>query len=220
MYFNFKYFIGYQEERNETTEKTDLIGLFNNQPLHTPPLALNFISNAILASVSPKNTSYQVEVTNHPFGYGASFDELGSYFTIGFQVGLHFSLAIGFMVAIYTVFPIKERTLGSKHLQFVSGVNFLIFWIANFLVDLACFSLPCLAIHLILLLFRVQDFYSVTVQLYLLLLFYCYAFAVLPMMYLSSLFFQIPSSGLVGMGVLNVLTGNSFDVGARRFLIQ
>lgn len=111
------------------------------------------------------------------------------------------------MVAVYTIFPIKERNIRSKHLQFVSGVNFVVFWVSNFLVDLATYFLPCLTMHLILIGFQVQDFYSVTVQLYLLLLFYCYAFAVFPMLYLSSLYFRISSSGLVGMGVFNVLTG-------------
>ncbi|OXA58526.1 ATP-binding cassette sub-family A member 3 [Folsomia candida] len=204
-YVNFKYFAALEE--NSTAEKTELVGLFNNQPLHTPPLALNLITNGILTSFAEDNSSSQIQVTNHPFGYGPSFEELGSYFTVGFQVGLHFSLALGFLVAVYAIFPIKEQAMRSKHLQFISGVNFIVFWISNLLVDLVLYFLPCLALHLILIGFQVQDFYSVTVQFYLLLLFYCYAFAVLPMMYLSSLFFRVPSSGLVGMAVLNVLSG-------------
>lgn len=84
---NFKYFIGFEE--NVTDQTTELIGLFNNQPLHTPPLSLNFITNGILNSLPSYNNTtapFQIQVTNHPFGYGANFEELGSYFTIGFQV--------------------------------------------------------------------------------------------------------------------------------------
>jgi hypothetical protein len=179
--------------------------------MHTPPLALNFITNAILNSQrSAQNLSsfYSVEVTNHPFEYGiADIADAGTYFTIGFQVGLHLSLAMGFLMGVFTIFPIKERVLGSKHLQLVSGANFGIYWISNFLVDLVVFFLPCAAVLAILVVFGIQDFYTVSVQSYLLLIFYCYAWAALPMGYLSSIMFSVPAGGLIGIGIFHVFTG-------------
>lgn len=43
--------------------KNKLVGWFNNDPYHTPPLVLNFIYNSILKSINPE---YEITVNNFP----------------------------------------------------------------------------------------------------------------------------------------------------------
>lgn len=40
--------------------------------------------------------------------------------------------------ASFIVFLIEERQSGSKHMQFVSGVSPVIFWLVNFVWDMVC----------------------------------------------------------------------------------
>lgn len=44
-------------------------------------------------------------------------------------------LAFIFTYPIYVLFYIRERATGAKHLQFVSGVDVLIFWLVSFICD-------------------------------------------------------------------------------------
>jgi len=62
---NFKYIVGYEERPLNENNRVELVGFFNNQPFHTPPLAYNLLTNAILTAYS----SHSVEITNYPFPY-------------------------------------------------------------------------------------------------------------------------------------------------------
>ena len=44
--------------------------------------------------------------------------------------------AMSFIPASFTMYLIEERTSNSKHLQFVSGVNPVVYWFSNFSWDL------------------------------------------------------------------------------------
>jgi hypothetical protein len=44
--------------------------------------------------------------------------------------------AMSFVPASFVMVLIEERSSNSKHLQFVSGVNPLIYWVANFAWDM------------------------------------------------------------------------------------
>lgn len=43
---------------------------------------------------------------------------------------------MAFVASFFVIFAIKERVSKSKHLQFVSGSNVLIFWGTSYLCDL------------------------------------------------------------------------------------
>jgi len=46
-------------------------------------------------------------------------------------------VAAGFLLASFTLFVVNERTSKAKHIQFVSGVNSTMYWVANFMWDMA-----------------------------------------------------------------------------------
>eukprot|EP00658_Telonema_sp_P-2_P078531 TRINITY_DN7374_c0_g1_i7.p1 TRINITY_DN7374_c0_g1~~TRINITY_DN7374_c0_g1_i7.p1 ORF type:complete len:347 (-),score=59.37 TRINITY_DN7374_c0_g1_i7:171-1211(-) len=49
-----------------------------------------------------------------------------------------------FIPSTYVAFVVKERECKAKHLQFVSGVNYIAYWLANFIFDLVSFQLTAL----------------------------------------------------------------------------
>jgi len=114
------------------------------------------------------------------------------------------------LAATFVVFLITERESRSKHLQFVSGLKFPIFWLANYVIDLIICIIPCLCLCGILILFKTEDFYMVEMQFYLLVLFACYCAGSMPFMYLWSYCFTIPASGFTRMAIFNIFTGETY----------
>lgn len=87
---NFQYIVGLKATENDKTLK----GFFNNQPLHTPPLALNLITNAILRQVTD-NDKYTISVENHPLPFTSTdrVENLAQTENEGFTIG--FNIAFG-----------------------------------------------------------------------------------------------------------------------------
>lgn len=90
----------------------------------------------------------------------------------------------------------------------MSGLEYPLYWSASFIVDFIQFLIPVFGVMAVLFLFQVEEFMSLEMQLYLLLLFVCYGLAVIPLMYLASFFFTVPTSGFTRLVLLNIFTGN------------
>lgn len=114
---------------------------------------------------------------------------------------------MSFLAASFVVFLIKERETKSKHLQFVSGVKFPIFWLAHFLFDCVNYIIPCFALMIVLAAFQTEDFKGAKMQGIFLLVLLMYGWAVIPLMYLFSFLFTVPSSGYTRSLFFNFLTG-------------
>jgi len=114
---------------------------------------------------------------------------------------------MSFLAASYVVFLIMERETGSKHLQFVSGLKFPLFWIGTYIVDAVSFLIPASLILLCLVVFQVDDFISPDVLAHLALLLAAFGGAVIPYMYVWSYGFTIPATGFTRMTMFNVFTG-------------
>lgn len=208
MLLNYRYIVGFDQRPTSPSDNNynELVGFFNNQPFHSPPLSMNLITNAILR---PKN--YSVQLANHPFPYTGldTLHQAGRPQTVGFQVGLNIAFGMSFLAASFVVFLIKERESKSKHLQFVSGVELPLFWVSSFLVDLVNFLIPCVGIVIVLQIFQLEDFASLYMQVNLLILLISYGLAIIPFMYLSSFAFTIPSTGFTRMVMFNIFTGTT-----------
>ena len=114
-----------------------IVGHFNNQPLHVPPLILNLITNTLYKyySSSSNNT---ITVINYPLPRRTQ-DELSDLQLkdpTGFNVASGTSFGFSFLIASFVIFIIKERVSSSKHIQFLSGCNSYLFWISAFLYDM------------------------------------------------------------------------------------
>ena len=102
----------------------------------------------------------------------------------------------------------KERVTKAKHLQFVSGVHFITFWLANMTWDFFNFLIPCAGILITFLCFNEDGFISFEQQGRIVLVFVLYGWATLPLMYLLSFLFSIPATGFTRTTMFNIFTGN------------
>lgn len=107
------------------------------------------------------------------------------------------------------VFLVKERVTNAKHLQFVSGVHFATFWLANIIWDFVNFLIPCVGILVTFLCFHEDGFISAGQQGRFVLVFLLYGWAMLPLMYLLSFLFSIPATGFTRATMFNIFTGNA-----------
>lgn len=113
----------------------------------------------------------------------------------GFNVAFNIGFAMSFVTAMFVVFYIKERVSRAKLLQFVSGVNKVIFWFTAFIIDYVIFILISLLLIGVLAVYQ-QDAFSTFQELgrnfAILVLF---GFAAFPFTYIFSFMFQV-SRGL------------------------
>lgn len=113
-----------------------IVGLFNNQPYHIPPLAVNLISNTLLKYYT--NLDSKITVINHPLPRNLKEklnDLIGPKDMAGFNVASGLTFGFSFLIASFAVFLIKEKSSDSKHLQYLSGCNSYTFWTSALIWD-------------------------------------------------------------------------------------
>lgn len=102
----------------------------------------------------------------------------------------------------------QERECKAKLLQFVSGVNVFTFWVTSFLWDFITFVITSVLLVITMAVFQ-EDGWSSPAELgrffTVLILF---GFSMLPMTFIASMFFSVPSSGFVRMTIINIFSGN------------
>jgi ATP-binding cassette subfamily A (ABC1) protein 3 len=65
---------------------------------------------------------------------------------MGFQIAVELGYGMAFVASFYILFYIRERVSKAKHLQFVSGVNVVVFWGTSFLCDMVTYLLTMIAV--------------------------------------------------------------------------
>ena len=191
---------------NSTLAKATV--LFNNQGFHAAPISLNAFANALLRRiVGLRNIS--LLTINHPMPKtvdDAINDEMRQSLN-GFMISIDLQFGMSFLAASFVLFLIRERSVKSKHCQFVSGAGTDSFWCATFVWDVINYLAPCAGVLIAFKAFDIQAYVGDSRSGDVLLLLLLYAWAVLPMMYGLSLFFTVPSSGLVWLTMFNILSG-------------
>lgn len=123
---------------------------------------------------------------------------------------------LGFMMAAFSVFLIKERVSKAKHLQFLSGANGINFWMSTFLWDLVFYVISVFLIFVVWAIFyqteglkdNLKYFLTDHRMAYTVLLYVCYGFSQIPMTYLMAYLFNIPASGFAWITIFNIITSN------------
>jgi ATP-binding cassette subfamily A (ABC1) protein 3 len=77
---------------------------------------------------------------------------------MGFQVSFTLGFSMAFVSAFFIIFYVKERVSKAKHLQIVSGVEVLTFWLSSLVWDLFFFVLPVVGIIITFVAFREDGF--------------------------------------------------------------
>ncbi|XP_075306746.1 phospholipid-transporting ATPase ABCA1 [Odontesthes bonariensis] len=185
---------------------------FYNQAWHGMVSFLNVASNGILRGNLPVGQDphqYGISVSNHPLNLTKeqlSFVALATTST-DVVVSICVIFAMSFIPASFVLFLIQERVSKAKHLQFVSGVNPAVYWLANFAWDMCNYIVPCLIVITIFLCFQQKAYVSPPNLPALILLLIFYGWAIIPMMYPASFIFSVPSTAYVVLTCINLFIG-------------
>ncbi|XP_069039700.1 ATP-binding cassette sub-family A member 2 [Lepisosteus oculatus] len=197
--------------------------LYNNKGYHSMPTYLNALNNAILRANLPKSqgnpAAYGITVTNHPMNRTSASLSL-DYLLQGTDVviAIFIIVAMSFVPASFVVFLVAERSTKAKHLQFVSGCDPVIYWLANYIWDMLNYLVPATCCVLILFVFDLPAYTSPTNFPAVLSLFLLYGWSITPIMYPASFWFEVPSTAYVFLIVINLFIGITATVAT--FLLQ
>lgn len=200
--FNRKYIIG------ATFKNDSILAWFNGQSYHSMPLTLNTVNRAILKTF--KGSNYDITTFNHP--YEGKFNateifqniEANSNDVLNLLVlTLEIFVLLLYWPFVFTTHYVTEKETNMKLMQFISGMNRYVYWIASFAFDLIFFFVIWSALYIYILIVGYESitFYSVAIFL---LLTMSYAFCMLPFSYLCTFIFKKTST------FIGVFTGLSF----------
>lgn len=114
--------------------------------------------------------------------------------------------------------PLKERVTKAKLLQFVSGVNVSSFWLTSFIFDFGTYLLTALIILFTIVIFQEEGWSKLNELSPVFAVLALFGFSMLPMTFVSSLAFSIPSTGFVRMVIVYIFTGKLKLTHAGNFL--
>uniref|UniRef100_A0A8C5ABB2 ABC transporter domain-containing protein n=1 Tax=Gadus morhua TaxID=8049 RepID=A0A8C5ABB2_GADMO len=194
------------------TSQVAMFVWFYNQGWHGVVSFLGVADNAILRgglNDSLDRRSYGLSVSSHPLNL--TKEQLSYVFLAATSTNLVVSIcvifAMSFIPASFVLFLIQERVNKAKHLQFVSGVNPSIYWVANFAWDMCNYAVPCVIVILIFLCFQQEAYVSPPNLPALVLLLFMYGWAITPMMYPFTFIFSVPSTAYVVLTCINLFIG-------------
>uniref|UniRef100_A0AAV2KFR8 P-type phospholipid transporter n=1 Tax=Knipowitschia caucasica TaxID=637954 RepID=A0AAV2KFR8_KNICA len=185
---------------------------FNNKGWHSVGAFLNVMNNGILRAALPPEADpsyYGITAFNHPLNL--TKEQLSQVALVTTSVDVLVSIcvifAMSFVPASFVVFLIQERVSKAKHMQFISGVHPLLYWVANFIWDMCNYVVPATLVIIIFCCFQQKAYVSSTNLPVLALLLLLYGWSITPLMYPASFFFTIPSTAYVVLTSANILIG-------------
>ncbi|NXM87107.1 ABCA1 protein, partial [Oenanthe oenanthe] len=185
---------------------------FNNKGWHAMVSFLNVASNGLLRARLPPGTDparFGITATNHPLNL--TKEQLSEAALMATSVDVLVSIcvifAMSFVPASFVVFLIEERVSKAKHLQFVSGMKPITYWLGNFAWDMCNYLVPALLVILIFLCFQQESYVSSANLPSLVLLLLLYGWSITPLMYPASFLFSIPSTAYVALTCINLFIG-------------
>ncbi|KAG1683906.1 ATP-binding cassette sub-family A member 3 [Nymphon striatum] len=131
---------------------------------HAAPISLSMVQSAMLKFYVASD--YHFTVINYPLPRTADIKALqeASLGRDGYQVAQNIMFGVAFLSASFIVFLIKERTAQAKHLQVVSGVNLVTFWVTTFVWDFINYYIPCVIMLMMFFVFNNKEYTGAVVQ--------------------------------------------------------
>ncbi|XP_069558445.1 phospholipid-transporting ATPase ABCA1 isoform X1 [Brachyistius frenatus] len=185
---------------------------YNNKGWHSMVSFVNVMNNGLLrASLppGPERRRHGITAYNHPLNLTKEqLTEMAMMTTsVDVLVSICVIFAMSFVPASFILFLIEERVSKAKHLQFVSGVKPILYWLANFLWDMLNYTVPATMVVLIFISFQQQSYVSETNLPALVLLLLLYGWSITPLMYPASFLFSVPSTAYVVLTSINLFIG-------------
>uniref|UniRef100_A0A8C6ACI4 ATP-binding cassette sub-family A member 3-like n=1 Tax=Marmota marmota marmota TaxID=9994 RepID=A0A8C6ACI4_MARMA len=119
--------------------KTVFTVLFNNKAYHSSATSLAVLDNILFMLLSGPRASITVSNKPQPLPvYGSNTVPIN-----GLQIVQCLAFGISVVAGSFCLQTVIERISKAKHIQFLSGVYVLTYWLSALLWDLICFSIPC-----------------------------------------------------------------------------
>ncbi|XP_071342125.1 phospholipid-transporting ATPase ABCA1 isoform X2 [Trachinotus anak] len=185
---------------------------YNNKGWHAMVSFVNVMNNGLLrASLppGPERRKHGITAYNHPLNL--TKEQLTEIALITTSVDVLVSIcvifAMSFVPSSFVLFLIEERVSKAKHLQFVSGVKPILYWLANFTWDMLNYTISATIVVLIFICFQQQSYVSEKNLPALILLLLLYGWSITPLMYPASFVFTVPSTAYVVLTSINLFIG-------------
>ncbi|XP_055359678.1 retinal-specific phospholipid-transporting ATPase ABCA4-like isoform X2 [Betta splendens] len=185
---------------------------YNNKGWHAAVAFMNVAHNAVLRAALPWNADpahYGITAVNHPLNLTKEqLSEVTVLTTsVDAVVAICVIFAMSFIPASFVLYLIQERVTKAKHLQLVSGVSPLVYWVASFFWDMINYALCAAMVVGIFLAFDKKCYTSPANLPALVALLLLYGWSVTPMMYPMSYLFSVPSTAYVSLSCINLFIG-------------
>uniref|UniRef100_T1JE66 ABC transporter domain-containing protein n=1 Tax=Strigamia maritima TaxID=126957 RepID=T1JE66_STRMM len=199
--------------------------LYNEHFYHTLPTALNVVHNTLL-KYHTGNDKISLLVENKPIQqtHVAGKDSNNAMIKDdilplirSIVMGIFISFGLTLLTASFIVFVIHERVSKCKHVQLMTGVGGILFWICHLVWDLCFCVIACIIAVVLFAFFDDTDMFNsenieifVSATIFLLLIVYCWAS--ICFVYFTSYFFELPAAGFTAVTVINLAVGLIFSV--------
>lgn len=188
---------------------SDIISYFNGETIHSAGISMANTMNFLLKFYcgDSKNIHTINEPLPKPENLRYSSRSTGLVMFKGLSLAQCLLFGLSCLVASFSVFHIREKSSGAKHLQKVSGVSSRVFWMANLTWDMLHYLVP---IFIILICFAAFDIPAYVEEDRLGLVFLCFlmfGLASISSMYLMHFIFRSPAGGTVAIIIINTVAG-------------
>uniref|UniRef100_A0A8D2M2X8 ATP binding cassette subfamily A member 3 n=1 Tax=Zonotrichia albicollis TaxID=44394 RepID=A0A8D2M2X8_ZONAL len=189
---------------------------------YVPNATMESNAGAELSFILPKESTHrfealftELEQRREELGiasYGASVTTMEEVFLrgqTGFAIAINLLYGMASLASTFALLLVSERAIKAKHVQFVSGVYVVNFWLSALLWDIINFLIPCALMLVIFQAFNVQAFTQDSHLVDVMLIFLLYGWAIIPLMYLLSFFFSVAATAYTRLTIFNILSGTA-----------
>ncbi|XP_072014244.1 LOW QUALITY PROTEIN: phospholipid-transporting ATPase ABCA3-like [Amphiura filiformis] len=189
--------------------RTEVRAWYSNEAFHTSAEVLNALGNILLQYLT--NDSYTITTSNHPLPNSATTqsENAGADPDV-FTLALLVLFGLAFLCASFIPFVVAEKECKAKHLQMVSGLDPLTYWLANFAWDMVNYLVIYIILIILFAAFNLDAFAKENLGTTAILLI-LFGWAAIPFVYLLSTMFKTPVTAyaivttvlsILGMGTL------------------
>lgn len=150
------YHAGFFQILDLRNHQVDFYSMVNTTSSHGSPIMMNALDVALLR-YSLNDSSADIHINNHPLPLNQATQETTSQ-AISLAVSQDIVIALAFVPAYTVLFLVKEREVGMKHQEIISGINIPAFWLSEFLFDTLLYVVVVVIEILLMLAFSMDDY--------------------------------------------------------------
>ncbi|RUS76071.1 hypothetical protein EGW08_016175 [Elysia chlorotica] len=206
--YNKEMVIGMEAIDPSGSETSAAVAFYNGQPFHGKGVTINYLMNTFLRATLNDTFSLQTILAPLPKDPKAAAERNALLaLSAGFSIGFFISFGMAFLTTMFIFFLIKERQVGAKHMQVVSGVGPVTYWLPTFMWDFINYIFPSMLLLVVFAAYSKSAYLDDGRFMLVILVLAIYGWAVLPFMYALQFAFNSPPTGVVMVIVMNIFSG-------------